>query len=86
MTQGITAPGFEAVREAFAANFTEAPEGLNEQAARFSVCIGGETVVDLWAGWADAARTRPFDEETLFAAARVIEKSAGGDFAPKPWW
>jgi len=29
---------------------------------------------------------KPFDEETLFAAARVIEKSAGGDFAPKPWW
>src|SRR5690606_17340980 len=23
---------------------------------------------------------KPFDEETLFAAARVIEKSAGGDF------
>jgi aspartyl/glutamyl-tRNA(Asn/Gln) amidotransferase, A subunit len=29
---------------------------------------------------------KPFDEETLFAAARVIEKSAGGDFAPKQWW
>jgi len=29
---------------------------------------------------------KPFDEETLFAAARVIEKSAGGDFAPKRWW
>ncbi|WIJ23649.1 Asp-tRNA(Asn)/Glu-tRNA(Gln) amidotransferase subunit GatA [Devosia sp. RR2S18] len=29
---------------------------------------------------------KPFDEETLFAAARVIEKSAGGDFAPRRWW
>ena len=29
---------------------------------------------------------KPFDEETLFAAARVIEKSAGGDFAPTKWW
>ena len=29
---------------------------------------------------------RPFDEETLFAAARVIERSAGIDFSPKPWW
>ena len=29
---------------------------------------------------------KPFDEETLFAAARVIEKSAGGDFSPKRWW
>ena len=29
---------------------------------------------------------RPFDEETLFAAARVIERSAGGGFSPDPWW
>jgi aspartyl-tRNA(Asn)/glutamyl-tRNA(Gln) amidotransferase subunit A len=29
---------------------------------------------------------RPFDEETLFAAARVIERSANTDFAPSPWW
>jgi aspartyl-tRNA(Asn)/glutamyl-tRNA(Gln) amidotransferase subunit A len=29
---------------------------------------------------------RPFDEATLFAAARVIERSAGIDFSPKPWW
>jgi aspartyl-tRNA(Asn)/glutamyl-tRNA(Gln) amidotransferase subunit A len=29
---------------------------------------------------------KPFDEETLFAAARVIEKSTGTEFAPKPWW
>jgi aspartyl-tRNA(Asn)/glutamyl-tRNA(Gln) amidotransferase subunit A len=29
---------------------------------------------------------KPFDEETLFAAGRVIEKAAGGDFAPKRWW
>jgi aspartyl-tRNA(Asn)/glutamyl-tRNA(Gln) amidotransferase subunit A len=28
---------------------------------------------------------RPFDEETLFAAAQVIEDSAG-TFAPKRWW
>ena len=29
---------------------------------------------------------KPFDEETLFAAARVIERSARLDFAPKRWW
>ena len=54
---GVCAPGFEAVREAFAANFTAAPEGLDEQAARFSVLVEGEAVVDLWAGYADTART-----------------------------
>ncbi len=29
---------------------------------------------------------KPFDEETLFAAGRVIEKSAGLDLAPAKWW
>ena len=29
---------------------------------------------------------RPFDEETLFAAGRVIERSAATDFSPKQWW
>jgi len=28
---------------------------------------------------------RPFDEETLFALAAVIEQAAGG-FTPQPWW
>ncbi len=29
---------------------------------------------------------RPFDEETLFAAGRVIEASAGPMRLPEPWW
>jgi aspartyl-tRNA(Asn)/glutamyl-tRNA(Gln) amidotransferase subunit A len=29
---------------------------------------------------------RPFDEETLFAAGRVIERSAGIHFEPETWW
>ncbi|WP_027835174.1 Asp-tRNA(Asn)/Glu-tRNA(Gln) amidotransferase subunit GatA [Maritalea myrionectae] len=29
---------------------------------------------------------KPFDEETLFAAGRVIEKAHGEDFTPKQWW
>ncbi|HWW11724.1 MAG TPA: serine hydrolase domain-containing protein, partial [Brevundimonas sp.] len=62
---GVCPPAFAAVKDAFAANFTDAPEGLNEQGARFSVCIDGETVVDLWGGWADAAKTVPFGERTL---------------------
>ena len=62
---GQNDPRFDAVREAFAANFTGAPEGLNEQAARFSVLIEGEAVVDLWAGHADTAKTTPFTDTTL---------------------
>ena len=62
---GQNDPRFDAVREAFAANFTGAPEGLNEQAAHFSVLIEGEPVVDLWAGHADTAKTTPFTDTTL---------------------
>jgi CubicO group peptidase (beta-lactamase class C family) len=63
--QGSCDPRFAAVKDAFAANFTEAPEGLNEQAARFSVLVEGEAVVDLWAGHADTGRTVPFTDTTL---------------------
>jgi CubicO group peptidase (beta-lactamase class C family) len=33
--------------------------------ASFSVTAGGETVVDLWGGFADAARTRPWLSDTI---------------------
>ena len=62
---GFCRPRFAALKDAFAANFTDAPEGLSERGARVSVCIGGEVVVDLWAGWADTAQTVPFGETTL---------------------
>ncbi|WP_313576707.1 serine hydrolase domain-containing protein [Brevundimonas sp.] len=62
---GVCPPRFNAVKDAFAANFTDAPEGLNELAARFSVTIDGEVVADLWAGSVDLAGTKPFAEDTL---------------------
>jgi CubicO group peptidase (beta-lactamase class C family) len=62
---GVCPPRFNAVKDAFAANFTDAPEGLNELAARFSVTIDGDVAVDLWAGSADLAGTKPFAEDTL---------------------
>jgi CubicO group peptidase (beta-lactamase class C family) len=62
---GACDPRFAAVKDAFAANFTEAPEGLNEVGARFCVMIEGALVVDLWAGHADTAKTAPFTETTL---------------------
>jgi CubicO group peptidase (beta-lactamase class C family) len=62
---GVCPPRFAAVKDAFAANFVEAPEGLDEQGARFSLCVDGEAVVDLIGGWADAARTIPYAENTL---------------------
>ena len=56
---------FSAVKDAFRANFLSAPEGLDEIGASFSACIDGETVIDLWAGHADTAKTRPFERDTL---------------------
>ncbi|MFF2200339.1 serine hydrolase domain-containing protein [Streptomyces sp. NPDC058145] len=59
--QGDCDPRFTAVREAFEENFRE----RDELGAAVAVTVGGETVVDLWGGWADAARTRPWERDTL---------------------
>lgn len=58
---GTVAPGFEPVRDAFAANFAE----RGEVGAAVCVRVRGEVVVDLWGGWADEARTRPWRDDTL---------------------
>ena len=58
---GYCAPGFAGVREAFAANFAE----RGELGAGFCVLVGGRPVVDLVGGWADSARTRPWQPDTL---------------------
>ena len=58
---GSCAARFDAVREGFAANF----EAGREIGASFAVTLDGEPVVDLWGGHADAARTRPWVEDTI---------------------
>lgn len=58
---GTTAPGFEPVRDAFAANWQTG----NEIGAAFALMIDGETVVDLWGGWADRKKSRPWAEDTI---------------------
>ena len=55
---GSVAPGFEAVREAFAANMGRTEEPV-EVGAGFAAYYRGRRVVNLWGGWADAARSRP---------------------------
>jgi CubicO group peptidase (beta-lactamase class C family) len=62
--QGRVAPGFEAVRVAFGENFTrEGP--YQEVGAALAVYHRGTLVADLWGGYADRARTRPWTRETL---------------------
>jgi CubicO group peptidase (beta-lactamase class C family) len=61
---GEVAPGFEPVREAFAANF-EGDETRRDVGASLSVYRRGERVADLWGGWRDAARTQAWTRDTL---------------------
>ncbi len=68
---GMAAPRFAAVKDAFAANF----DAGEELGARFTLVEAGEVVVDLWAGYADRARTQPFDDRTLttiFSTTKAI--------------
>jgi CubicO group peptidase (beta-lactamase class C family) len=52
---------FAALRSALARNFSE----HGEVGAALAVVIEGRRVVDLWAGWMDRARTRPWRRDTL---------------------
>ncbi|HEY1178317.1 MAG TPA: serine hydrolase domain-containing protein [Phytomonospora sp.] len=58
---GTTAPGFEPVADAFAANFTEHAE----TGASFAAYRDGELVADLWGGVADRDTGRPWTADTL---------------------
>jgi CubicO group peptidase (beta-lactamase class C family) len=58
--EGQTAAGFEPVVRTF-----ERLVGRREGGGALSVKLRGETVIDLWAGYADRGRTRPWTPETL---------------------
>jgi len=67
---GTVDPGFEAVREAFARNFEN-----GELGAAVCAYVDGRKVVDLWGGWADVARTRPWQRDTIacvFSAMKAM--------------
>lgn len=69
--QGVCPPQFDAVRQAFEANFAEG----QELGARFSLAVDGEIVVDLYGGWADRRETKPFGPDTLtpvFSTTKAI--------------
>ena len=58
---GFTQDKFAPVREAFEANFASGAD----VGASFCATQDGETVVDLWGGFADAAKTRPWEKDTI---------------------
>ncbi|MEV0560679.1 serine hydrolase domain-containing protein [Dactylosporangium sp. NPDC050588] len=75
IVRGSVAPGFEAVRSAFEDLFGSGAETGASVAAH----VGGALVVDLWGGWADAARTHPWEPGTLstvFSAGKPVAAMA----------
>lgn len=58
---GTLAPGFEPVREIMAANIASGAD----LGTSFAVTQNGEMLVDLWGGWADIAKTRPWERDTI---------------------
>jgi len=68
---GVCDNRFAAVRDAFAENFAN----RGEIGAAVAAVVDGETVVDLWAGHADAARSRPWQRDTIvnvFSATKGV--------------
>ena len=64
---------FRPVVEAFIENFREE----EELGAGTSVVLDGETVVDLWGGWARADRSAPWDEHTTVCMMSVAKGVTG---------
>jgi len=61
MVQGTTHPRFSQCRDAMAANLADG----HDLGCALAVVKDGEIVVDLWGGFADGARTRPWARDTL---------------------
>jgi CubicO group peptidase (beta-lactamase class C family) len=59
--QGFTQDRYAAVRAAFEANLASSAD----VGASFCATLEGETVVDLWGGFADAAKTKAWQKDTI---------------------
>lgn len=69
--EGLVARGFERVRDAFAGNFND----HGDLGAACCVYLDGRPVVDLWAGFADVAGGRLWEEGTvqvMFSATKGV--------------
>jgi CubicO group peptidase (beta-lactamase class C family) len=59
--KGYCEDRFESVKEEFQKNF----ENDLEVGASFAVTIEGKHVIDIWGGYADAEKTRPWEQDTI---------------------
>lgn len=81
---GHVAPGFEAVADTMRANFA----GGNEIGAAFALYEKGEKRVDIWAGHADRAATRPWAEDTLipvFSTGKAVSAIVAAFAVDQGW-
>ena len=58
---GFTHEKYAGVRAVFEQNLASGAD----VGASFCATVDGETVVDLWGGWADEAKTRPWEKDTI---------------------
>jgi len=58
---GVCDPRFARMRDAFRENFA----ARGEPGAAIALSIHGQSVVDLWGGWKNAARDQPWQHETI---------------------
>lgn len=70
---GNVAPGFEAVRNEFARNFTD----RGELGAACTIYYRGEKVVDLWGGYRDPEKRRAWQEDTMVLVFSSTKGLAG---------
>ena len=61
LVSGFADHRFEHITELFRANLANGAD----VGASFSATVEGETVVDLWGGWSDEFRTRPWEKDTI---------------------
>ncbi len=59
--KGYCAPEFSALQEDFEANYAEELE----LGSSLCVTVDGEMVVDIWGGYVDAEKTKPWQEDTI---------------------
>src|SRR3954462_3100274 len=88
--QGSVDSGYEGVRDSLAANL----DAGDDVGASVAVIVDGRTVVDIWGGYADEARTQPWASDTIInvwsttktmAALCSLMLAAGGELAlPAP--
>jgi len=72
LVEGYAHDRFADVRRIFEENIRDGVD----VGASLSVAVAGELVVDLWGGWSDAGRTRPWQQDTLVNVYSVSKTMA----------